>query len=178
MVESILALDKSHFYPNYELMNRSVIQQLYLLVYNPIFLAAVSSWILSQFLKTLITLFTNNITSFKHLIEMLFWRTGGMPSSHSALVSSVSTTIGFKNGIDSDLFIFSCCFALIVIRDAVGVRRSSGQQARALNELGSKVSSRMRYPFKPVKEIQGHRPIEVFAGILLGFFLGVAFSTL
>jgi uncharacterized protein len=159
-------------------MNETVIQQFILLFHNPIFLAAVSSWIISQFLKTVITLFTAKTTSFRELIELLFWRTGGMPSSHSALVASVSTTIGFKSGISSDLFIFSCCFALVVIRDSVGVRRSSGQQAKALNELGLKVSSRMKYQFKPVKEIQGHRPMEVLAGILLGFFIGVAFSTL
>jgi len=159
-------------------MNRVVLQQLTLLIHSPIFLAAVSSWIISQFLKTLITLFTNSVSTFKDLVELLFWRTGGMPSSHSALVASVSTTIGFKNGIASDLFIFSCCFALVVIRDAVGVRRSSGDQARALNELGDSVAARMDYRFKPVKEIQGHSPMEVLAGILLGFFIGVAFSTL
>lgn len=159
-------------------MNDTVIQQFILLLRNPIFLAAITSWILSQFLKTVIALFTVNTTSFRELIELLFWKTGGMPSSHSALVASVSTTIGFKNGISSDLFVFSCCFALVVIRDAVGVRRSSGQQAKALNELGQKVASRMKYQFKPVKEIQGHRPMEVLAGILLGFFIGVAFSTL
>jgi len=159
-------------------MNQSVISQLSQLIHNPVFLAAVSSWIISQFLKTLITLFTHTVSSIKELFALLFWKTGGMPSSHSALVASVSTTIGFKSGISSDLFIFSCCFALVVIRDAVGVRRSSGQQARALNELGAKISTRLKYQFKPVKEIQGHRPMEVMAGILLGFFIGVAFSTL
>lgn len=159
-------------------MSQTVIQQLILLIHNPIFLAAITSWILSQFLKTVITLFTSNATTFHELVELLFWKTGGMPSSHSALVASVSTTIGFKCGISSDLFVFSCCFALVVIRDAVGVRRSSGQQAKALNELGMKVATRLKYQFKPVKEIQGHRPMEVFAGILLGFFIGVAYSTL
>jgi hypothetical protein len=159
-------------------MNRSLFQQFYQLFHNPIFLAAVSSWIISQFIKTLITIFTNTVSSFKDICELLFWKTGGMPSSHSALVSSVSTTIGFRCGIGSDLFIFSCCFALVVIRDAVGVRRSSGLQARALNELGAKMSAKFKYQFKPVKEIQGHRPMEVLAGILLGFFIGVAFSTL
>jgi len=159
-------------------MDQKVMQQVQTLIYNPIFLAAVSSWIISQFIKTLITLLTNEVRSAKELIELLFWKTGGMPSSHSALVSSVSTAIGFKCGAGSDLFIFSCCFALVVIRDAVGVRRSSGQQARALNELGTKVATRFRYQFKPVKEIQGHRPMEVLAGILLGFFIGVAFSVL
>ncbi|HNY21310.1 MAG TPA: divergent PAP2 family protein [Treponemataceae bacterium] len=159
-------------------MTYSVVQQFSKLLHNPIFLAALSSWIISQFIKTIITLLTNRITSFKNFVELLFWKTGGMPSSHSALVSSISTTIGFKNGIGSDLFIFSCCFALVVIRDAVGVRRSSGLQARALNELGEKVSAKLKYQFKPVKEIQGHKPMEVLAGILLGFFIGVAFSTL
>ena len=153
-------------------------QQLSSLFHNPIFLAAITSWFMSQILKTIITLFSKHTTSFKDFIALIFWRTGGMPSSHSALVASVSTTIGFKCGIGSDLFIFSCCFALVVIRDAVGVRRSSGQQAKALNELGMKVAAKLKYTFKPVKEIQGHRPMEVLAGILLGFFIGVAFSTL
>jgi acid phosphatase family membrane protein YuiD len=159
-------------------MNQTVGHQFFLLLHNTVFLAAVSSWIISQFLKTIITLFSSKSTTFRELLSLLIWKTGGMPSSHSALVASVSTTIGFKSGISSDLFVFSCCFALVVIRDSVGVRRSSGQQAKALNELGAKVSSRLKYQFKPVKEIQGHRPMEVLAGILLGFFIGVAFSTL
>ncbi len=159
-------------------MNSVVIQQISLLFYNPIFLSALSSWIISQFIKTIITLLTHKIDSFKDLLELLFWKTGGMPSSHSALVSAVTTSIGFRSGITSDLFIFSCCFAVVVIRDAVGVRRSSGLQARALNDLGARVSAKLKYQFKPVKEIQGHRPMEVLVGILLGFFIGVAFSTL
>ena len=159
-------------------MNRTFIEQLSLLCHNPIFLAGVSSWLISQFLKSVITLLIHHVGSFKEMLELMFWRTGGMPSSHSALVSSVSTTIGFKCGIGSDLFIFSCCFALVVIRDAVGVRRSSGQQARALNDLGEKVSVNLKVQFKPVKEIQGHKPMEVLVGILLGFFIGIAFSTL
>ncbi len=159
-------------------MRATVCQQIFRLLHNPIFLAAISSWVISQFIKTIITLLTSRATSFRGLIELLFWRTGGMPSSHSALVSSVATTIGFRHGVSSDFFVFSCCFALIVIRDSVGVRRSSGQQAKALNELGMKVASRLKYQFKPVKEIQGHRPMEVLVGILLGFFIGVAVSTL
>jgi len=105
-------------------MNRLVIQQLFILFHNPIFLAAISSWIISQFLKTIITLCSHSITSFRQLIELLFWKTGGMPSSHSALVSSVSTTIGFKCGVGSDLFIFSCCFEFISVRD--GCNGASG----------------------------------------------------
>jgi len=159
-------------------MNSVEAQQVSLLFANPIFLSAVFSWIISQLIKTVISLISLPIHSIKEFIELVLWKTGGMPSSHSALVSSISTSIGFRNGITSDLFIFSCCFALVVIRDAVGVRRSSGLQAKALNELGQRVSTKIKYQFKPVKEIQGHRPMEVLVGVLLGFFIGVAFSTL
>ena len=99
-----------------------------------------------------------------------------MPSSHSALVTSLCTTIGFREGVTSSLFIFSLFSAMIVIRDAMGVRRSSGVQAKILNELGSKIAENMHVPFKPVKEIQGHTPIEVFAGMIVGILIGTNFS--
>ena len=103
---------------------------------NPLFFSALASWLTSQLIKTVIALCSHSITGGKLLIETLLWRTGGMPSSHSALVSAMTTSIAFKHGISSDLFVFSCCFSLIVVRDAMGVRRSSGQQAHALNDLG------------------------------------------
>ena len=99
-----------------------------------------------------------------------------MPSSHSALVTSLCTTIGFREGVTSSLFIFSLFCAMIVIRDAMGVRRSSGVQAKILNELGAKMAETMHVPFKPVKEIQGHTPIEVFAGMIVGILIGAYFS--
>ena len=99
-----------------------------------------------------------------------------MPSSHSALVTALSTTIGLRQGISSDLFIFSLFSAMIVIRDAMGVLRSSGLQAKILNELGAKMAETTHIPFKPVKEIQGHTPIEVFAGSIVGILIGIYFS--
>ena len=99
-----------------------------------------------------------------------------MPSSHSALVTALTTTIGLRNGISSDLFIFSLFSAMIVIRDAMGVRRSSGLQAKILNELGAKMAETTHIPFKPVKEIQGHTPIEVLAGSIVGILIGIYFS--
>ena len=159
-------------------MERDFALQLHGFLYNPIFLSALASWLVSQFIKALIGLLSRSIESSRALIETLLWRTGGMPSSHSALVSAVTTAIAFKRGISSDLFVFSCCFALVVIRDSMGVRRSSGQQAHVLNDLGRKVSKRLKVQFTPVKETQGHKPIEVFVGLLLGFFIGFAFSVL
>lgn len=148
------------------------------LLINPVFLSIVFSWFSAQFIKTIIKLLTGKIQSIRDLIAFLFWRTGGMPSSHSALVMSIATSIGFRNGLDSDLFILSLAFALVVIRDAVGVRRSSGLQATTLNKLGNDLQKKDFVEFKPVKEVHGHKPIEVAMGCLLGLFIGVAFSVL
>ena len=143
---------------------------------NPIFLAAITSWMLSQFIKTFIGFCGSSVHSLSVFFDLLIWRTGGMPSSHSALVTALSTTIGFKQGVSSDLFIFSIFSAMIVIRDAMGVRRSSGLQAKMLNEVGAKMAETMNIPFKPVKEVQGHTPVEVCAGMIVGVVIGSYFS--
>lgn len=145
---------------------------------NTVFLSALFSWFSAQLIKTIINLLKNRIRSIRDLFSLLFWRTGGMPSSHSALVISICTAIGIRNGINSDIFILSLAFSLVVMRDAVGVRRASGIQAKTLNELGKKLESKELLDFKPVKEINGHKPIEVIMGAFLGFFIGLAFSIL
>jgi len=153
-------------------------EQLYLFLVSPIFLSGIFSWLSAQFIKTVIKLLTGKVEDFKELIALLLWRTGGMPSSHSALVCAVMTSIGFHSGMNSDVFILSCCFALVVIRDAVGVRRASGLQARTLNELGKKLQQKNVLDFRAIKEVHGHKPLEVFVGCLLGLFTGTAFSVL
>ena len=111
------------------------------------------------------------------LFELLFWRTGSMPSSHAALVASLCTAIGFSSGVNSDVFALSLGFYLVTIRDAVGVRRASGIQAALLNRLSRRLYEKgLIEEFKPVKEVQGHNPAEVVIGSLLGFFIGIAFS--
>ena len=117
--------------------NYSLTQQFIYFIHNPIFLSCVFSWIGAQFIKAAIKLIYGRIHSIKELLEVMFWRTGGMPSSHSALVTSLCVTIAFRHGLHSDLFIFALCFFLVVIRDAFGVRRSSGIQAKTLtpNEI-------------------------------------------
>lgn len=143
---------------------------------NPVLQASLLSWLAAQFIKTILHLFTHQIHNVKELLEMLFWRTGGMPSSHSSLVTTMTTCIGFRSGVSSDLFILACCFMLVVIRDAVGVRRSSGDQARVLNEIGMKLEKSKIIDFSPVKQINGHNPGEVCAGVILGFIIGLLFS--
>ena len=145
---------------------------------NPVFLSAVSSLFLAQLIKTIIYLLRARLKSPKDTIGLLIWRTGGMPSSHSALVSSLSSSIAFVEGFDSNLFIVTLMFALIIIRDALGVRRSSGIQARVLNWLGRQIAEKLKVDFHPVKEVNGHSPLEVVVGVLLGIIIAAAFCFL
>lgn len=154
-------------------------EQFKLLLVNPILLSCVFSWLGAQFLKTTINLIYGRIHSLYELLETMIWRTGGMPSSHSALVTSLCTTIAFRHGLNSDLFVFSLCFFLVVIRDAFGVRRSSGLQAKKLNEVGSELKEKkIIKDYKRIKEVNGHTPMEVICGCFVGFFIALAFSLL
>lgn len=144
---------------------------------NPVLLACISSWFCAQFIKTCINILYGRIHSVCELLENLIWKTGGLPSSHSALVASLSTTVGFRNGISSDIFILSLCFFMVTIRDAVGVRRSNGIQARKINEIERLLAKKdIIENYKPIREVNGHTPMEVTIGCLLGFFIGLAFS--
>lgn len=157
----------------------SFIDQFKLFLHNPILQACIFSWLGAQFIKAAIKLIYGNIHSVGELIEVMVWRTGGMPSSHSALVTSLCTMIAYRDGIHSDIFIFSLCFFLVVIRDAFGVRRSSGIQAKKINEIGTELSSKkILNTYKPMKEVNGHTPMEVLCGCLLGFFVGLSFCLL
>ena len=148
------------------------------LLRNEVFLAAAMSLFIAQFAKALIVLLSRKKTGIRELFSTLFWKTGGMPSSHSALVISIVTSIGLSSGVSSDIFALSFFFALVVIRDAMGVRRSAGLQAKALNSLGTNLSKRLHIPFKTVKEIHGHTFPQVIAGCLMGFFIALAVNVL
>ncbi|MBR0032645.1 MAG: divergent PAP2 family protein [Treponema sp.] len=153
--------------------------QIHILLKSPVFLACVFSWVSAQFIKTVIKLLNGKVHSVKELLEFLFWRTGSMPSSHSAVTACVCTCIGFRAGISSDLFILTVVFYVVTVRDAVGVRLASGIQAKRLNEVGEILKEKGIYnDFKKLKEVNGHTPLEVFIGSMLGFFMGVAFSVL
>ena len=157
----------------------SFTQQFILFLHNPILLSCIFSWLGAQFLKAAIKLIYGRIHSLAELIEVMLWRTGGMPSSHSALVTSLCVTIAFRHGLQSDLFIFSLCFFLVVIRDAFGVRRSSGIQAKKLNQIGNELKDKKILDnYKALKEVDGHTPMEVLCGCLLGFLVGLSFSLL
>jgi acid phosphatase family membrane protein YuiD len=122
----------------------------------------------------MVTLLNRHRRNLRDVLVTLFWRTGGMPSSHAALVASIAAATAFKQGITSDLFALSFWFALIVMRDAMGVRRATGLLSRALNALGRSTAEKMGQEFHPVKEIEGHTPLQVVVGALLGIFIAAA----
>ncbi len=153
-------------------------EQIKQLLMNPVLLASISSWFCAQFLKTVISILYGKIHSIYELVESLIWKTGGLPSSHSALVASLCTTIGIRNGLGSDIFILALCFLMVTVRDAVGVRRSSGIQARKINEIGKKLDEDKIVEYKSIKEVNGHTPMEVTLGCILGVFIGLAYSFL
>lgn len=145
---------------------------------NPVFLSAVSSLLLAQFLKAVINILRSKSKSLPDVLSTFFWKTGGMPSSHSALAVAITTSIAFVEGTNTSIFVLALFFALVVIRDAMGVRRSAGQQARVLNLLGRELSTRFDVPLHLVKEVHGHSPAEVLVGSVLGFFIALALCTL
>jgi acid phosphatase family membrane protein YuiD len=94
------------------------------------------------------------------------------------MVAAMATSTAFYEGINSTLFVITLVVALITIRDALGVRRSSGFQAKALNWLGRQTAEKIKIEFHPVKEVNGHSPLEVAVGVLLGIIIAAAFSFL
>ena len=118
----------------------------------------------------------------------LFTSTGGMPSSHSAAVTSLCTAIAFETGLDSTLFAVATVFAVIVMFDATGVRFQAGQQAIIINQMrvdfqtfvnqtkdwGHKKSEEK---LEELKTLLGHKPIEVFMGALTGILISIVIYT-
>jgi acid phosphatase family membrane protein YuiD len=145
---------------------------------NSIFLSCVSSWFFAQLMKAIIFLLKRRKCSGREVLETIVWRTGGMPSSHASLVSSMTTSVAFREGVSSNLFVVTLFFALIIMRDAVGVRRSSGIQAKTLNLLGRQLAENIKIEYHPIKEVHGHAPLEVVIGALLGIFIAAAYAYL
>jgi len=101
------------------------------------------------------------------------FQTGGMPSSHSAAVTALSTKIGMRAGFDSPLFAAVLVFSLIVMYDAAGLRRAAGKQARILNFVLQDLYKGHRVSDERLKEFLGHTPLEVITGAAMGLAIAV-----
>lgn len=140
------------------------------LLHNQIFLSAVLGWLVAQVLKTIIHMIVN-----KQFVAERMVGGGGMPSSHSATVCALATAAGMKYGGGSFEFAISIMLAIIVMYDAMGVRRETGIQGRVLNEMlevfmnmGKEISAEAK-----LKELVGHTPLQVLMGAILGVVIAV-----
>jgi uncharacterized protein len=134
---------------------------------NPVLFIGLIAWALAQFLKVPIF-----YIMYKRLNWGLWFSSGGMPSSHSALVTSVMLSIGLYEGFNTSLFALSFILAMIVVYDAAGVRREAGRHAEKINILINELFSGHPISDKQLKEVIGHTPAQVIAGVILG--LGTA----
>lgn len=132
---------------------------------NEIIRASIYAWFIAQILKVVFVLISEKKLDFSRLIG-----SGGMPSSHSALVTAMSTSVGLKTGWTSPLTGIAVIMALIVMYDAAGVRRAAGEQAELLNKIMDEIYHG-QFKEGSLKELIGHTPKQVFAGALLGLFI-------
>jgi acid phosphatase family membrane protein YuiD len=145
---------------------------------NIILLSTAASWCIAQIIKMFIILLTRKQTKIWKVLVTAFWSTGGMPSSHSTVVCCLTSSVALKEGLNSTLFAVAAFFALVVLRDSLGIRRAAGIQARVLNDLGKRIAEKTESDFKPVEEIEGHSPLEVITGVILGIIIAISFFLL
>lgn len=127
-------------------------------------IAIAVAWIVAQGSKFLVDSVRNGGPDYKQL-----YTSGNMPSSHSATVVALMTTIGLKDGVHGPLFAIAVLFAVIVMYDAVMVRRSAGEQGLAIKELIKEQHSKVKVP----RSARGHEPLEVAVGALIGLGVGL-----
>lgn len=141
-----------------------------LLLSNQILISAVSGWLIAQILKTLI-----HFAFTKSFVPERLVGSGGMPSAHSATVCSLSTASGICCGLSSPVFALSTIFAIVVMYDAIGVRRETGIQAKVINEMMELFQSmdKSLSTEDKLKELVGHTPFQVLMGAILGICIAV-----
>jgi len=132
---------------------------------SPYLLTILLAWLGAHIVKYIIS----SIKKEKQSIRSYLFISGGMPSAHSAAVVSMATIIGLKDGISSGLFGLATLFAIIVMYDAMKVRRSSGEQGMVLLKLIKQTKLKTALP----RVAKGHTPLEVGFGALLGAVIGV-----
>ena len=133
-------------------------------IFSPYVIAVAAGWVVAQSVKYLVMVIRHR--SFDHLRQL--YLSGNMPSAHSATVVALVVVIGLKDGVGSGLFGLATLFASVVMYDAMMVRRSSGEQGKAIQELIKEQKSKITLP----RAAKGHTPVEVAAGALLGAVIG------
>ena len=130
---------------------------------NRVLLAGLIAWSLAQVIKVPLNYLLHREWDWTLLLS-----SGGMPSSHSALVVGASIATGLTLGFDTPVFAIAFVLAMIVVYDATGVRRHAGDQARVINLMIDELLTGHPLAEKELKEVLGHTPREVLGGVLLG----------
>jgi uncharacterized protein len=131
-------------------------------------LPALVAWAIAQALKLLLTSVQQRQLYLRALAD-----TGGMPSSHSAIVMGLTTAVGRYDGLDSATFAIALIFSIVVMYDAQGVRRAAGRQAEVLNRLIEDVFAQRGVREERLRELIGHTPFQVLVGAALGVAVGL-----
>jgi len=140
--------------------------------YNYVLLTAVVSWFSAQIIKTII-----HLIRYRTFNPERLFGAGGMPSSHSALVCSATLAVSRKIGTNSVEFAIMFILAVVVMYDAMGVRRAAGLHAKEINRINKTIeesaNDNKQDDYKELKEYLGHTPFEVLGGALLGILISM-----
>lgn len=140
-----------------------------MLTTNPIIDCGLLAWFLAQLIKVVL-----DLAVLRQWKPARFVSSGGMPSSHSALVTACTAAIGKLYGAQGPLFALSAVMAAIVMYDACNVRRSAGDTAKLVNQILAHVERLTAEDFaEDLREVMGHTPLQVLAGALLGLGVGL-----
>ncbi len=138
---------------------------------NEIIAACLISWLIAQILKVLLVLVTSKTIDLSRFVG-----SGGMPSSHSSLVSTLVFMTGRTAGIGSPVFAVAFALAAIVMYDAANVRREAGEHAKIINIILDQWMENDKLKIdKDLKELLGHTPFEIIIGAILGSLIGAFF---
>ena len=131
-------------------------------------LAPLVAWAIAQAAKVILTSMRQRKLNLRVLAE-----TGGMPSSHAAIVMGMTTAVGKYAGVSSAAFAIALIFSFVVMYDAAGVRRAAGRQAAVLNRLVQDMVHMRGMQEQELRELLGHTPFEVLVGAILGVVVGL-----
>ncbi len=131
-------------------------------------LAPLVAWAIAQASKVILTSVRQRRLNLRVLAE-----TGGMPSSHAAIVMGMTTAVGKHAGVSSAAFAIALIFSFVVMYDAAGLRRAAGRQAAILNRLVEDLVHMRGMQEQKLRELLGHTPVEVVVGALLGIGVGL-----
>ena len=136
---------------------------------NKALMAGLIAWLLAQVIKMPLDYLYSRKWNWALLLT-----TGGMPSSHSSLLTATSLGIGLYHGFDNPVFAIAVAITMVVVYDAAGVRRQAGIHAQRINVLFSELLHGHMLNEKDLREVLGHTPLEVIGGILLGLIVAIA----